>query len=225
MTDAELVGELSPTVIEAASWTLAAQMARRHPGVTVSRHHPGGGQYDCLAIRSESGLHIDLNRVGRIHVHATEGGGTPNWEPVQWSTYLETDPRKFIAVLEDRVRLRSVDALPSTTPRILTYRLISAFARLHALATPVEICMSTIDESGMGGGPASWIAEYPAVERMTADRPFGFWMAKSMDTEFVIETEVATVHRRDGSAVALPAKYSEFGRNFGRLLGFILSTS
>jgi len=55
-----------PALVEAASWALARDMTRRHPELSILRYHPGGGQYDCLAIRSSSGLHVDLNRVGRI---------------------------------------------------------------------------------------------------------------------------------------------------------------
>jgi hypothetical protein len=199
-------------------------MTRRHPELTVLRYHPGGGQYDCLAIRSERGVHIDLNRVGRIHIHSIQGGGTPNWEPAEWSVYL-ADPQSFLALLEERVRLPRVDALPSTTSRVLSYRVLAAFARLHALGTPAEISMSTIDESGMGGGRASWITDYPAVERMTSAQPFGFWRAMSKDIEFVVEAETATVHRRDGAMVALPDRYNELSRNFGRLMGLVLTSS
>lgn len=224
MTTAAQVDPPTPTVLDAASWTLATEMTRRHPELTVLRYHPGGGQYDCLAIRSEGSVHIDLNRVGRIHIHAIQGGGTPNWEPAEWSAYI-ADPRSFLALLEERARLPSVDALPPTTSRTLSYRVLAAFARLHVLGTPVEIGMSAIDESGMGGGPAAWITDYPAVERATSAEPFGFWRAKSKDTEFVIETETATLHRRDGSTIALPEKHNELGRKFGRLMGFVLTSS
>lgn len=213
------------TVIEAVSWTLATEMTRRHPELTITRYHPGGGQYDCLAIRSERGVDIDLNRAGRIHIHSAQGGGTPKWEPVKWSTFLASDPREFIALLEKRVRLPHVNALPSTTPRLLSYRVLAAFARLHALGTPVEISMSILDSSGMDSGPTTWLAEYPAVERLTSGQPVGFWRAKSKDTEFVIETEPAILHRRNGSTVVLPDRYNEVGRNFGRLMGFVLASS
>ncbi|MEX5255073.1 TY-Chap2 family putative peptide chaperone [Kocuria arenosa] len=213
------------TVVEAASWTLAAEMTRRHPELTITRHHPGGGQYDCLAIRAERGVDIDLNRVGRIHVHSVQGGGTLEWEPVKWSTFLAWDPREFIALLEKHVRLPHVDDLPPTTPRVLSYRVLAAFARLHALGVPVEISMSTSDTSGMGGGRASWLADYPTVERQTPDQPFGFWHAKSQDTEFIIQTEPAILHRRNGSTVVLPDRYNKVGRNFGRLMGFVLASS
>jgi hypothetical protein len=213
------------TAIEAASWTLAAEMTRRHPELTITRYHPGGGQYDCLAIRSERGVHIDLNRVGRIHIHSSQGEETLGWEPVEWSTFLAWDIRKFIALLEQRVELPHVNALPPTTPRVLSYRVLAAFARLHAFGIPVEISMSTIDTSGMGGGRASWLADYPNVERLTSDQPFGFWHAKSKDTEFVIEAEPAILHRRNGATVVLPDRYNKDARNLGRLMGFVLSTS
>jgi hypothetical protein len=213
------------TVIEAASWTLAAEMTRRHPELTITRHHPGGGQYDCLAIRSERGVDIELNRAGRIHIHSSQGGETLKWKPVKWSTFLASDPREFIALLEKRVQLPHVNALPPTTPRVLSYRVLAAFARLHALGVPAEISMSTIDTSGMGGGPASWITDYPTVERLTSDQPFGFWLAKSKDSEFVLETEPAILHRRNSSTVVLPDTYNKVGRNFGRLMGFVLASS
>lgn len=222
VTAAGHVDTPASTVLEAASWTLAAEMTRRHPHLTVLRYHPGGGLYDCLAIRSERGAHVDLNRVGSIHIHAIEGGGMPNWEPVGWSAYL-ADPQAFLALLEERVRLPHVEASPPTTPRVLSYRVLAAFARLHVLGTPVEIGMSTIDTSGMGGGQARWITHYPAVQRAMPTQPFGYWRARSKDTEFVIETESATLHRRDGSTLALPERYSALGRNFGRLMGVVLT--
>ncbi|PWD94581.1 hypothetical protein DEQ16_15285 [Dietzia maris] len=84
--------------------------------------------------------------------------------------------------------------------------------------------MSTLDTSGMGGGRASWLANYPTVERQTPDQPLGFWHAKSKDTEFVIETEPAILHRRNGASVVLPDRYNKDARNFGRLIGFVLGT-
>ena len=62
------------TAIEAASWTLAAEMTRRHPELTITRYHPGGGQYDCLAIRSERGVAPLVRRkvlaIHQVLVHA-----------------------------------------------------------------------------------------------------------------------------------------------------------
>lgn len=217
--------QLPVTLIEAASWTLATDLIRRHPDLQITRYHPGGGQYDCLAIRSDGGTHIDLNRTGRIHIHAIEGDGTPNWEPAEWATYLASDPRDFVNLLEERVRLPHVDVLPASTPRVLSNRILAALARLHVFGSPVDIRMSTIDESATGGGPADWLANYPAVERMTTDQPFGFWRATSANTEFVIETESSTLHRPDGSTTALGAKYDELGRNFERLLGLVLTSA
>ena len=230
MTDDEASRPLTPphrTVVEAASWKLATDLVRRHPELSVFRYHPAGGQYDCLAIRSDNGLHIDLNREGRIHVHTLDGGsGTSNWEPAEWTMYLASDPREFVAEVEQAVRLPRVDSLPATTPKTLTYRLLASVARLHMLAAPVDITMSTIDTSGYGGGPADWLTDYPVLARMIeagdAD-PFALWRAKAQDIDFAIAVSGATLHRTDGSRVDLMPKYDRTGRNFTRFLGEVLA--
>lgn len=230
MTEDETWQPLPPphrTVVEAASWKLATDLVRRYPELSILRYHPGGGQYDCLAIRSNNGLHIDLNRKGRIHIHSLEGGsGNPNWEPVEWGMYLAADPRVFVAKLEQAARLPRVDALPITTPKVLTYRLLAAIARLHALATPVEISMSTIDTSGYGGELTDWLTDYPVLARLIesgdAD-PFGFWRAKARDIDFAVAVPGATLHRRDGSQADLIPMYNLAGRNFTRFLGAVLA--
>lgn len=44
------------SVLEAASWRLASELARRHPDTTrLIRAHPGGGQYDCLRVMPTAG--------------------------------------------------------------------------------------------------------------------------------------------------------------------------
>lgn len=223
MTDAT-PDQPSRSLIEAASWTLACDLTRRHHGLSIIRYHPGGGQYDCLGVRSAAGLSIDLNREGRIHIHSGHDGAAADWEPLEWADYLGSDPREFCARLERAAGLPRVNTIPSTTPRVLTYRLLAAFARLHVFGRPVEITMSAIDSSGMGGGPAGWLSDYPAAERRTVEDPFGFWHATSRDTEFVVETENAMLHHRDGSTQSLPALYKNEGRIFERLLGNVLTT-
>lgn len=211
-------------LVEAASWALARDLTRRHPELSILKYHPGGGQYDCLAIRSASGLHIDLNRVGRIHVHADHTGDSVRTEPVEWNDYLEADPREFVERLERIVGLPHVTSIPVTTPRVLTYRVLAAFSHLHAFGRHADISMSTLDSSGgMGGGPAAWPSDYPTVIRAMDADPFGFWRATSTTTELVLETEAATLHRQDGSTASLPGIYATHERDFGRLFGHLLA--
>ena len=41
----------SRSMIEAASWHVAAELVRKAPSaLTVAELHPGGGQYDCLTV-------------------------------------------------------------------------------------------------------------------------------------------------------------------------------
>ncbi|MER7604728.1 hypothetical protein [Nocardioides sp. NPDC127503] len=210
--------------MEVASWKLATDLVRRHPELTVERYHPAGGTYDCLAIRSSNGLHIDLNRRGRIHVHAIEGGvGHPNWEPAEWTSYLGADPRDFVSHLEQVVRLGPVAQLPPSTPKILVYRLLTAVARLQVLAETAEISMSTIDSSGYGAGPASWLAGYPAIRRsVEAGDEFGFWHANAPGIEFAVEVTTGTVLYRDGSQLGLADIYARTEHSFTKLLGVVL---
>lgn len=223
MVNASAHVQPSRALVEAASWALACHLTRRHPGLSIIRYRPGGGQYDCLGIRSVAGLNIDLNRVGRIHVHAGHAGVAVDWEPVEWVDYLAGDPREFSTRLERVVGLPKTRTLPPTTPRVLTYRLLAAFARLNAFARPVDITMSAIDSTGMDSGPADWLTDYPSVARRTSTSPFGFWHAQSRETELVIETESATLHRRDGSTRSLTTLYNDEGRAFERLLGRVLT--
>lgn len=65
--------QLNRTVLGAASWRLSTSIVRRHPEFFIRREHPNDGQYNCLAVRSERGLLIYLNRMGTIQVHAMEG--------------------------------------------------------------------------------------------------------------------------------------------------------
>ena len=178
--------------------------------------------YDCLAIRSEGGLHIDLNRHGRIHIHSILGDGKPNWEPAEWADYL-ADPQRFVAYLEERSRLPHVESLPDTTPRTLTYRVLGAFARMHAFGTPIQIDWNVIDASNSWGSIlGGWTSKYPTIERMSKEKPHGFWTVASKYFEVTIEAETCRVHSKDGSITSLHDKYRTLDRSFDRLFGYVL---
>ncbi|WP_375502610.1 hypothetical protein [uncultured Jatrophihabitans sp.] len=109
-----------PTVIEAVSWRLASELHRRHPSTTgLLRWHPGGGQSDCLSLRSTSGEEGDirLNRNGTIQVTARFDGRAPTRPPTTWDDYLRADPRQFLHGLESDAGLPAPSTLPASTPR------------------------------------------------------------------------------------------------------------
>lgn len=212
------------SVVEAASWSLAAALCRASPELVTRRHHPGGGQYDCLGLSSQRGASIDLNREGRIHLHAAEGGtSVPNWEAAPWSDYLE-DPHAFVQRLQERARLTAPSTLPPTTARVLAYRVIAAVARLHAFSTPITIEMDSVDSSGpAGGGTATWVSGFPEVLKAVQDGPYSFWRVATKKLELVLETERAVMHSRDGKTTSLTQAYDDVGRRFDRLMGRLLA--
>lgn len=88
---------LRERMINLQSWWIASEFLRRHPEFNLFETHPGQGQYDCLTILSLQRMdhrHIDLNRVGRMHIHS---GMAPRFDesrwdirhPVEWSTERE----------------------------------------------------------------------------------------------------------------------------------------
>ncbi len=89
------VTSVQRSVLEAASWRLAAELCRRHPDrLRIYELHPGGGQYDCLSIavagESPRSL-IQLNRNGSIHIEGRWDGRAPQVEPRSWTAYLAED--------------------------------------------------------------------------------------------------------------------------------------
>lgn len=144
------------SLLEAASWRLASELSRRHPTTTrLIRCHPGGGQYDCLALLSTTRDHgaVYLNRNGTIQVDQRFDGREPDWRPREWDAYFRADPRRFLLNLELAAGLPSPSAVPASTPRTLTHRILATMAAT-AIKTvhPVEIIPGWIDTSGEGGG-------------------------------------------------------------------------
>jgi hypothetical protein len=144
------------SVLEAASWRLASELARRHPkAVRVARTHPGGGQYDCLTLvdMDQGPGTIQLNRNGTIQVHQRFDGREPMWRPTEWDEYLRADPREFLHRLEVEAGLPSPSSVPLSTPRTLTLRVLAAIASTAVKSVdPIEITSGMIDTSGYGGG-------------------------------------------------------------------------
>jgi hypothetical protein len=58
-----------PQLIETGSWTISAQLVRRHPHLRIYEMHPGGGVYDCLANIDPNQDRIlgMYNRAGSFH--------------------------------------------------------------------------------------------------------------------------------------------------------------
>lgn len=150
---------LSERSINLQSWWVASELLRRHPELELVETHPGGGLYDCLTIIGERGmneLHIDLNRVGRMHVHTPMASrfDRTRWgieHPVEWSTERDqTDRRLIPRFLEDAVGLASPTQTPVSTPKSLAFRVIYQLL-LFALNEEAEwdARNAQLDSSGM----------------------------------------------------------------------------
>ena len=190
------------SLLEAASWRLASELALRHPDTTrLIRAHPGGGLSDCLWFLPTTGAKGDfrLNRNGRIQVLERFDGRVPGWPPTEWDAYFRADPRRFLRELEAAAGLPAPSTTPPSTPRTLTLRVLAALAGMGLKSIePVEIVPGMIDTSGDGGGVNDEAFEaFPAIPREARvpqdDDLFGhgeyrFWFVRRGD-EYVLALE------------------------------------
>lgn len=156
------------SVLEVASWRLASELARRHPGaMRLIRGHPGGGQSDCLWFLPTVGTNGDvrLNREGTIQVLERFDGRPENdWEPTEWDEYLRAEPREFLHRLEVAAGLPVPQHVPAATPTTLTYRVLAAIASTAVKSVhPIEVQLGYFDTSGYGGGPNKALDSFPAI--------------------------------------------------------------
>lgn len=224
---------MSRGLLEAASWRLASELHRRHPDLLrLAREHPGGGQYDCLALRSEDGANIQLNRHGTIQVTGRQDGAPSTWEPAPWAAYLAApDPREFVGRVERAAGLATHPTPPSTSA-VLVHRSISALTSLQVLAEPLTVEQGYIDSSGYSAGPSPWMAELtavpPTLRKPLPEDPFDqpgyrFWRVTSSNLWVAFETSTGTAWGRRGDAVDLADAYRQEARKLPRLLALVMS--
>lgn len=220
---------LEQTVIEAASWRLAASLARRHPELEVRREHPGGGQYDVLALRTGHGCTMMLNREGTVQVHGRDDGQAVSWEPLSWDSVVRRSLPQVVAAVEQAAGLASVDRAPQSTPPVLVYRTISALANLHFLADEIDICMGATDTSGYGGGPAEWLRDFPDIQAridqidgVGREPRFNYWHASARDFSVAFETTSSDAWSGTNRKLTISKAYGDLGRSMPRLLSAVL---
>lgn len=193
------------SVLEAASWRLASELARRHPNtLRVARTHPGGGQYDCLTLVDLAGGDgtIQMNRNGTIQVHQRFDGRDSDWEPVEWDEYLRADPRDFLHRIEVAAGLPTPSSVPPSSPRTLTLRVLATIAATAVKTVdPIEIVSGMFDTSGYGGGPND--ADFAAFGAIPPElrRPV------EADQEWPPEYRFWFVHRNDVPVLAFDQQH------------------
>lgn len=150
--------------IDAASWAIATELTRAMPALRLFHTHPGGGQYDVLAVVGP-GVEVNVNRVGSIHVNgADDMTEHPELGYLRWQ-------QRLVAGVTAGTIAKEVAAVagipwpsprPKTVPHVLGYRVITRLLNAR-LSEPEEWTATTqfIDTSGEDGGV---FLEVPSVE-------------------------------------------------------------
>ena len=147
-------------LLEVLSWRLVTETARRAPSrLRIYEMHPGGGQYDCLALYTiDQELIAYLNRCGRFTPWATlrDKGVAPE-SAEAWDIWREVrndhKPVELVDGICKRIGLAVPAKLPSSTAPILVYRFIAEFLSWTVCQPQNWECRSGfLDSSGWGGG-------------------------------------------------------------------------
>ena len=227
------VSALQWSLLEAASWRLAAELCRRHPGQLRIYHlHPGGGQYDCLSIATAGNdprSLLQLNRQGRIHTFGRWDGRESDVEPRGWSAYFAEDPYLFLATLEDDIGMQPPPELPSTVAHTLVYRLLAAAAAVEVFGVRRRrIVSGYFDSSGEPCGARDELfAAFSEADRRRSDpsleRPLGiaeyrFWFVLDGESPVACFDISGVGWDASGAEVDLLAAYQDRGRQLGVML-------
>ncbi len=155
------------SVLEAASWRLASELVRRHPGRLRLIRAQWGSGHDVLWLlpRLEGPGDVRLNRTGSIRVlqpFEKAAASESSWHR-SWDDYLRADPRRFLADLEAASGLPAPPGVPGATSTTLTLRVLASIA-----ATAVK-SVDTIDiqpgfiDANDGGAPNSVLEAFSAI--------------------------------------------------------------
>lgn len=162
----------------AQSWWIAAELVRRHPELMVYEKHPGGGQYDVLAVATpdqfspiahDPSPQVMLNRVGTIQIHHDgRSEMVADWIAV----LAAASPHEVIKDIEAKTRWGSPSATPSTTARAIGYRFFAAaLAMLINDRHPWDVRSESLDSSDWGLARAGLIDGFADVDAELGGTP------------------------------------------------------
>jgi hypothetical protein len=116
----------------ALSWQIAADLVHQHPELVVHEMHPGGGQYDVLAVFSlplaNSSVTVMLNRAGTIQVHsnkATRAGSNAVVLGTWTDAALPGGARLITRKIEDTTAFTTSRETAPVPTHALAYRFIA----------------------------------------------------------------------------------------------------
>jgi hypothetical protein len=218
---------------EIASWHLVTELCRRHPvAFEVIEAHPSGGQSDCLALYTqEAGISAVFNRPGSFAVFKNfeNEDDTPGDSEI-WKKMISygVNQKTLLEEVERKLALPAPSKLPSTTRKVLSFRIMAAFLRLTAFSLEIREWRNGYhDTSGFGGGRNDkYFNLFPQLkERLRESKPtdplnepsYRFWFLIdepwTSESALVCIENTAYVHYRDGTTKDLMASYKELNRN------------
>lgn len=227
-TSGSAMSEIAARFQLAQSWWIATELVRRHPKITVIETHAGGGMYDSLSLLRDGTNILTINRGGHIHAHLHP------MEPVRLTcAFLDDDAHELIWHLEKACGLSTPAKAPATTPKTLTYRVLTYLCMATVnKSVPLDIRSAYNDTSGMGGGSRNLLPKFPiAAERARerrSDDPFGvpehrYWLVLR-DSHALAAVDVDGHAYLGAQVLHLPTAYEQTDRNVTRTVAATLSS-
>jgi hypothetical protein len=230
---------INPQLLEFLSWKVVSGLLRRHPRkFRVIETHPGGGQYDCLAlIDSHDQIAAEFNRRGRLHIHKRRGRSLGTPRPIEiWDELISAD--KFTDVLDhvsDALGLRNPARLPPSTPSVIIYRFVAALLSTTVLRRSQWECRNGfLDTSGYDDGVVSHFEAFPNTQehlsRKRNDDVLGqpayrFWfILRDGQAQLCLETtgQIWQCNGRSFDAVSLYGKEHRIWPLVSSIMGHLL---
>ncbi len=206
-------------ITEIVSWRFVTELWRQWPKrFDLIEMHSGGGQYDCLALRTrgrDSATLIDVIRGGSVHVHIAGERSYPDW----MARMLGPSPKIFLDEIADEARLPKAKKLPASTPATLTYRYIADFLPHSVGRLEKWQCRNGFeDSSGFVGCRVrrELFEQFPLLKKQDVVRygtpimeeySYNFWFLLKDEAPVLCLDTSGRLFRNDGTCHDLPSLY------------------
>ena len=198
--------ELSESDFYAWALLLASEIALRDSNIVVTRTHPGGGQYDCISIRStddDKRLWIDLNVKGSLHVIAND-------ETVlscSWDALISTGIQKTLKLWARPLGIREEVDLSLASNGAKAFRFLASFnIKNHKNSDyrVVPIFEESVRESLISWFPREAISKLPDHPLHWPKESWLWAITYKNETSRIYEIAHGEAFRADGGGSAAP---------------------
>ncbi|MDY0912863.1 hypothetical protein [Rathayibacter festucae] len=195
-------------VVDQAWWTVS-ELCRRNSRLMAYYETPMDGFYGGPSVFDGERAHgrVFFNQVGRIHFE--DVANAP--EPMAFATGIAADDPHEIVKSIERVMNWSRPSADATTPRSLTYRVISAVMtnRLHDRDRWSVVGGGPLEDGyGQPEEPKHFTEFQGARARFRSSDPPDFWAVQRESRTAVLLDEDATLYRRSHPPQDLMAVYT-----------------